>query len=77
MSSIAKLLSILELFSEGRPFLSAEEVAAELDCSIPTAYRYVRELVESGMLCASPGANMDSVRASSSSTTTCACPIRC
>ncbi|EIF34607.1 transcriptional regulator [Burkholderia sp. Ch1-1] len=50
MSSIAKLLSILELFSEGRPFLSAEEVAAELDCSIPTAYRYVRELVESGML---------------------------
>jgi DNA-binding IclR family transcriptional regulator len=50
MSSIAKLLSILELFSEARPFLCAEEVAAQLDCSLPTAYRYVRELVESGML---------------------------
>jgi len=50
MSSITRLLSILELFSEGRPFLSAEEVAAELDCSIPTAYRYVRELVDAGLL---------------------------
>jgi DNA-binding IclR family transcriptional regulator len=50
MSSIAKLLSILELFSESRPLLSAEQIAAQLDCSIPTAYRYVRELVESGML---------------------------
>ncbi|TAL52069.1 IclR family transcriptional regulator [Pandoraea sp.] len=50
MSSIAKLLSILELFSEARPFLSAEQVAAELDCSIPSAYRYLRELVESGIL---------------------------
>lgn len=50
MSSITRLLSILELFSEDRPFLSAEEVAAELDCSIPTAYRYVRELVDVGLL---------------------------
>jgi len=50
MSSITRLLSILELFSEEKPFLSAEEVAAELDCSIPTAYRYVRELVDAGLL---------------------------
>ncbi|WP_322033832.1 IclR family transcriptional regulator [Paraburkholderia sp. J76] len=50
MSSIAKLLSILELFSEARPFLSAEQVAAELECSVPTAYRYLRELVDTGML---------------------------
>jgi len=50
MSSIAKLLSILELFSESRPFLSAEQVATDLDCSVPSAYRYLRELVESGML---------------------------
>ncbi|WP_322012828.1 IclR family transcriptional regulator [Paraburkholderia sp. J12] len=50
MSSIAKLLSILELFTEDRPFLSVEDVARELDCSVPTAYRYLRELVESGML---------------------------
>jgi DNA-binding IclR family transcriptional regulator len=55
MSSIAKLLSILELFSEERPFLSADEVAAQLECSVPTAYRYVRELVESGMLVRFPG----------------------
>ncbi|MDR5816324.1 IclR family transcriptional regulator [Caballeronia sp. LZ033] len=50
MSSITRLLSILELFSEARPFLSAEDVGAELDCSIPTAYRYVRELVDAGLL---------------------------
>ncbi|WP_233860060.1 IclR family transcriptional regulator [Paraburkholderia sp. HD33-4] len=50
MSSITRLLSILELFSEAKPFLSAEDVAAELDCSAPTAYRYVRELVDAGLL---------------------------
>lgn len=50
MSSIAKLLSILDLFSEAHPFLTAEQVASELACSIPSAYRYLRELVESGML---------------------------
>jgi DNA-binding IclR family transcriptional regulator len=50
MSSITRLLSILELFSQARPFLSVEDVAAELDCSAPTAYRYVRELVDAGLL---------------------------
>lgn len=50
MSSITKLLSILELFSEERPFLPVEQVATGLDCSIPTAYRYVRQLVETGLL---------------------------
>ncbi|ABE36866.1 bacterial transcriptional regulator family protein [Paraburkholderia xenovorans LB400] len=50
MSSITRLLSILEVLSEGKPFLSAEDVAAELGCSIPTAYRYVRELVDSSLL---------------------------
>lgn len=50
MSSITRLLSILELFSEAKPFLSAEDVAAELECSAPTAYRYVRELVDAGLL---------------------------
>ncbi|BCG05436.1 IclR family transcriptional regulator (plasmid) [Paraburkholderia sp. PGU19] len=50
MSSIAKLLSLLELFTESRLYLTAEQVAAELDCSVPSAYRYLRELVESGML---------------------------
>jgi DNA-binding IclR family transcriptional regulator len=50
MSSITRLLSILELFSEDKPFLSAEDVGAELECSIPTAYRYVRELVDAGLL---------------------------
>ncbi len=50
MSSITRLLSILELFSEDKPFLSADDIGAELDCSIPTAYRYVRELVDAGLL---------------------------
>ncbi|MFM0653589.1 helix-turn-helix domain-containing protein [Paraburkholderia sediminicola] len=49
MSGIAKLLSILELLSELRPVLSAQD-AAELGCSVPTAYRYLRERVESGVL---------------------------
>ncbi|OLL31260.1 IclR family transcriptional regulator [Burkholderia sp. SRS-W-2-2016] len=50
MSSITRLLSILELFSEAKPLLSVEDVGAELDCSTPTAYRYVRELVDAGLL---------------------------
>ena len=50
MSSITRLLSILELFSQATPFLSVDNVAAELDCSTPTAYRYVRELVDAGLL---------------------------
>jgi DNA-binding IclR family transcriptional regulator len=50
MSSITRLLSILELFSEEKPFLSADDVATELGCSTPTAYRYVRELVDAGLL---------------------------
>jgi len=77
LSSIAKLLSILELFSEARPFLSAEQVAAELQCSVPTAYRYLRELVDTGMLLRFVGGNTASARASSRSTTICAFPIRC
>ncbi|MGS0741086.1 IclR family transcriptional regulator [Glaciimonas sp. GG7] len=50
MTSFTRLLSILELFSGEKPFLSAEDVALELDCSAPTAYRYVRELLEAGLL---------------------------
>jgi DNA-binding IclR family transcriptional regulator len=50
LSSVAKLLSILELFKEDRSFLSVDEVATELSSSVPTAYRYLRELVEAGML---------------------------
>ncbi|TCG02911.1 IclR family transcriptional regulator, partial [Paraburkholderia steynii] len=50
MSSITRLLSILELFSQTGPFVSVEDVAAKLGCSTPTAYRYVRELVDTGLL---------------------------
>lgn len=50
MSSISRLLSILELFSEEQPFLSAEDVATALECSVPTTYRYLRELLETGLL---------------------------
>lgn len=50
MSSLHKMLSILDLFSEEKPTWTTEEMANELDFSIPTGYRYVRELNNSGLI---------------------------
>jgi len=44
------MLSVLDLFTQDHATWSAEEVAQQLDCSIPTAYRYLRELTESQLL---------------------------
>lgn len=44
------MLSVLDLFTQDHATWSAEEVAQQVDCSIPTAYRYLRELTESQLL---------------------------
>lgn len=54
MSSLDKMLEVLDLFSETRPAVTAEQVAEELDVSRATAYRYLMTLTKSGLL--SPGA---------------------
>lgn len=50
MSSSSKMLSILDLFSIEKPVWSSEAICAEIGCSAPTGYRYLRELVEAGLL---------------------------
>jgi DNA-binding IclR family transcriptional regulator len=48
--SHGRLLSILSLFSVEKPNWTAEEAAAELDVSIPTAYRYFKNLSQTGLI---------------------------
>ena len=55
MSSLARMLSILDLFGARAPVLSAEEIIARRNYSRPTGYRYVRELVAAGLLVRAPG----------------------
>ncbi len=55
MSSLARMLSILDLFGARAPVLSAEEIIARRKYSRPTGYRYVRELVAAGLLVRAPG----------------------
>lgn len=50
MSSLSRMLSILDLFGAESPVLSAEEIIARRKYSRPTGYRYVRELVAAGLL---------------------------
>jgi len=52
MSSLVRLLSILDLYSEAAPIWTLEEIIAETGFSRSTAYRYVKELCESGLLMA-------------------------
>jgi DNA-binding IclR family transcriptional regulator len=44
------MLKVLDLFGEDSPVLSAEDIGAKLNYSRPTGYRYVRELVATGLL---------------------------
>lgn len=50
MSSLSKMLSILDLYTVEHPAWSAEAICAHLGVSVPTGYRYVRELVNAGLL---------------------------
>ncbi len=50
MSKFARMIDILDLFSESVTLLSAEEIAERLKVSRPTAFRYARELSQAGFL---------------------------
>src|SRR4051794_25943336 len=54
MSSLSRMLAVLDLFQEHSPILSAEEMSARLKYTRPTGYRYVRELVNAGLLVRAP-----------------------
>jgi DNA-binding IclR family transcriptional regulator len=56
MSSVTKLLSILDFFSIETPLLTAEEIISKLGCSRPQGYRYIRELYGPGYLTRFAGA---------------------
>jgi DNA-binding IclR family transcriptional regulator len=49
-SSLARMLSVLDLFSEQHLQWSADAISEALHVSLPTGYRYVRMLSEAGLL---------------------------
>ncbi|MGV3569925.1 MAG: IclR family transcriptional regulator [Ramlibacter sp.] len=50
MSSTAKVFAILDLFTSEQPIWQPDEINEALGYSRPTGYRYVKELVDAGML---------------------------
>tara|TARA_E500000178_G_scaffold354122_1_gene422056 strand:- start:290 stop:1069 length:780 start_codon:yes stop_codon:yes gene_type:complete len=50
MSSLGRLLSILDLYSESKPIWTLEDITLETGFARSTAYRYVKELCDSGLL---------------------------
>lgn len=52
----ARVLAILDLFSEARPEWSPDEMMAALGYSRPTLYRYLKTLKDAGYLVSLPGA---------------------
>ncbi len=50
MSQLAKVLQVLDLFSEQRTTLSAEEIAALMNIPRTTTFRYLRQLTDAGLL---------------------------
>lgn len=49
-STSARLLTILDLFDVERPTVHVDEVVAALDVGVSTAYRYLRELADVGLI---------------------------
>ncbi len=50
MSTSNNMLNILTLFSIQQPILDADEICEKLSFSIPTGYRYIKDLVNHGLL---------------------------
>ncbi len=48
--SVGRALAILDLLDDGSPSCDADRVAVALGVSVPTAYRYLRDLVAAGMM---------------------------
>jgi len=49
-SSLARMLSVLDLFSDHQLTWTAEAITEALQVSLPTGYRYVKMLTEAGLL---------------------------
>ncbi|KAA8732739.1 transcriptional regulator [Acinetobacter qingfengensis] len=50
VSSFAKILTILDLFSVNRSVINVDLICQELGVSKPMGYRYLKELVDTGLL---------------------------
>ncbi len=50
MSSLSRVLAILDLFTETQPTWHSDEIMAALSYARPTAYRYIKDLVSAGYL---------------------------
>jgi DNA-binding IclR family transcriptional regulator len=50
MSSLSRMLSVLDLFSDHQLTWTAEAITEALQVSLPTGYRYVKMLVDAGLL---------------------------
>jgi DNA-binding IclR family transcriptional regulator len=48
--TVSRALAVLDLFDATHTIWTAESICAVLGCSLPTGYRYIRELVASGLL---------------------------
>jgi len=49
-SSLERMLGVLDLFDDTHLTRTAEDIAQALDVSLPTSYRYVRLLLQAGLL---------------------------
>lgn len=49
-TSLERMLGVLDLFDDTHLTRTAEDIAVALDVSLPTSYRYVRTLLQSGLL---------------------------
>ncbi len=49
-SSLSRMLSVLDLFSDQRLHWNAEDISEQLDVSLPTSYRYLKTLSDAGLL---------------------------
>lgn len=49
-SSLSRMLSVLDLFSDQRLHWNAEDISEQLDVSLPTSYRYLKTLSDAGIL---------------------------
>lgn len=50
MDSLGRMIGIFDLFDGDRTMVTVEEVASALDCSVPTAYRYLKTLSTAGLI---------------------------
>lgn len=55
MSSLTRMLTVLDLFSREHESMTAEEIAEKLHLSRTTGYRYTRELTGAGLLVSNGG----------------------